>query len=666
SELKGVERSREKLEMELLYSRATVNGDLGSDGEELPEDSIYKARYERARRELEWMRGRLEQKHQEEVEGLVGLKKQVEKKLQDAYEEVEEQRGVVSQWKRKAARFQAELADLRHLLEEQTARNNLLEKKHRKFDGELALAVEEGKAERREKERIQREKDLLTAEKFAFEQQLNGLKLDLELKEEKLETMKKELDELTSSGRGDEEITSLRRTKHEMERKLKDQEEELDELSGQVGLLEQAKLRLEMSIESMRKEQRKELQLKDEEIEEYRAASQKKIKAMESQLEEEHEERTLLVREKHDLERKLMDAQDNARQAGNSDKVTQLKRELKRTRALLKDAQTMLERAQNDVGNKALLRQLKNQLEDAEFGRMAALKSKQGLELELSEVQIQMEDVTRVRNDLDSKLSVVQREKSSLQTHLEDVEEEMQEVMRKYKATVSQVSMDQMTISEQASQLASAEQEKGLLKEQLAELLAKVEVLQGDTMGQQTTKKLEVRIKELESRLELEGATRARLEAQIARLKDSIESLSAEASALQSKEQLSQEATRRANRQLRDLKEDFTGLQVRETEARSKIEELTGEIERLEEECGRTRSDLKLALQRIEDLTAAMEGGGESLDSDSDAERDDPDSDSSDDNFETFLSNPGKSDEFSLSPGHIDLSRLTPTKESEA
>ena len=58
------------------------------------------------------------------------------------------------------------------------------------------------------------------------------------------------------------------------------QEEELDELSGQVGLLEQAKLRLEMSIESMRKDHRKELQLKDEEIEEFRAASQKKIKGL--------------------------------------------------------------------------------------------------------------------------------------------------------------------------------------------------------------------------------------------------------------------------------------------------------------------------------------------------------------------------------------------------
>lgn len=53
--------------------------------------------------------------------------------LADAYEEVEEQRQVVSQWKRRVQKLNGEMHDLRLLLEEQTARNNLLEKKQRKY-----------------------------------------------------------------------------------------------------------------------------------------------------------------------------------------------------------------------------------------------------------------------------------------------------------------------------------------------------------------------------------------------------------------------------------------------------------------------------------------------------------------------------------------------------
>lgn len=53
--------------------------------------------------------------------------------LADAYEEVEEQRQVVGQWKRRVQKLNGEMHDLRLLLEEQTARNNLLEKKQRKY-----------------------------------------------------------------------------------------------------------------------------------------------------------------------------------------------------------------------------------------------------------------------------------------------------------------------------------------------------------------------------------------------------------------------------------------------------------------------------------------------------------------------------------------------------
>ena len=58
------------------------------------------------------------------------------------------------------------------------------------------------------------------------------------------------------------------------------QEEELDDLAGQVQMLEAAKVRLEMSIEQMRKENRRESSQRDEELEEVRITAQKKVKGI--------------------------------------------------------------------------------------------------------------------------------------------------------------------------------------------------------------------------------------------------------------------------------------------------------------------------------------------------------------------------------------------------
>lgn len=93
-------------------------------------------KYERVAKELEFTKRRLQTQHEHDLDQLVGLKKQLEKKLADAYEEVEEQRQVVGQWKRKNQKLSSEMNDLRMLLDEQNGRNNLLEKKQRKFDAE--------------------------------------------------------------------------------------------------------------------------------------------------------------------------------------------------------------------------------------------------------------------------------------------------------------------------------------------------------------------------------------------------------------------------------------------------------------------------------------------------------------------------------------------------
>ncbi|XP_011687230.1 PREDICTED: unconventional myosin-XVIIIa isoform X3 [Wasmannia auropunctata] len=610
---KNLQQTTERLEMELLYARAADLNGIASDGEEGEDGGVYRQRYEHAIRELEFTKRKMAQQHEDDLEQLVGLKKQLEKKLADAYEEVEEQRQVVGQWKRRVQKLNGEMHDIRLLLEEQTARNNLLEKKQRKFDSETQNLMNDLRQEKAQRERLAREKEIAIAEKFTVEQNLSDARLEIELKEERLRTLTQELEELTFGGKTEEEVVQLKKAKHELEKRAKDQEEELDDLAGQVQLLEQAKLRLEMSIEQQRKEMRKEMQQRDEELEDVRGNAHKKVKALELQLENEHEERTILLREKHELERRLvaLEEQDRADRVAEAETMQRLKRDLKRTKALLRDAQTMLERSKGDSTGKAALRQLKNQLEDAECARAVAIKAKQALEQELNETQASLEEAMRHRSEAEERANAANRERSELLSQLEENEEELAEVLKKYRAAVQQVSAEQGQLQEAQVQIAALEAEKSSLKDQLAELtqrLESVEQLGDPTANSLATRRLEFRAKELESKLELEQTTRARLETQIARLKESVDKLQTESALLRTKEQTAQDAARRLQRSLRDARDEASSAISREQEAVRARRDIEKSLEAAEAETKVARDDLRLALQRIDDLQSAIQG----------------------------------------------------------
>lgn len=88
----------------------------------------------------------------------------------------------------------------------------------------------------------------------------------------------------------------------------------------------------------------------------------------------------------------------------------------------------MLERSKGDSTGKAALRQLKNQLEDAECARAVAIKAKQALEQELNETQATLEEAMRHRSEAEERANAANRERSELLSQLEENEEELAEV----------------------------------------------------------------------------------------------------------------------------------------------------------------------------------------------------------------------------------------------
>ncbi|XP_060867262.1 unconventional myosin-XVIIIa-like isoform X3 [Metopolophium dirhodum] len=655
--------TNEQLEMQLLCMRSTdpslmsssssVAGTMSDDDSAVVNsdkgDQYYRRRYERVCRELEYAKKRLQQQHNDDMEQLLAMKKQLEKKLAGVYEDVEEQRQIVAQWKRKVNKLNSESNDLKLMLEESNSRNNLLEKKQKKFDTELHSLQEELKKEKAQREKITREKDMAMSDKFSMEQTLSSVKLELELKEQKVVGLNRELQELTFSGNTEEEVAALKRSKHQLESKLKDQEEELDDLAGQVQLLEQVKTRLEMGLEQERKEHRRELAQREQENEETRCSAAKKIKALECEIENEHEERTALIRERHDLERRLVDSEDRerCRSMNDQESIARLRRDMKKLKALLRDAQTVQEQRSDSQANRIAMRQLRNQLEDAESARDSALKARSLAETDLAEVTASLDEAQVAKRTAEERAAGLARDKNHLQGQLDENEEELAEVLKKYRGTVQQLSAEQTVQQEQASRIAELDTDRANLQERLAELTFRLDNMEthGDPAGSLNLKRLQLRVTELESKLQLELTTRTRLEVQIARLKETVDRLESERETAQCKENAAQEAVRKMQRSLREARESMAERESRESADVNRKRALEKRAEQAESEVSTVKSDLALALQRIDDLQAAMTGDLDDDDDEFRSSSDDDDDDGgdgdSDDSVTTFLANQG-------------------------
>jgi len=425
-----------------------------------------------------------------------------------------------------------------------------------------------------------------------------------------------------SSSIDDLELRDLRRAKREVELRLVDREDQVEELGNQVEMLLSVKNRLENELSQVKKEFKREIADKEDELEDTRASAAKRIKNLEQQLETEHEERLSFVRERHDLEGKIMTLKDAIDHGNSEEEVKKLRKDLKRSKALLKDAQLMLEKQNSDGMNKIILRQLKTQLEDAEFARTAALKARGNIELELVETNSMLEDTTRAKTDLEEKLVKVSRERADLVQQVRENDEEMVELMKKYKASVSACSIDQITIQDQALTIQQLETERNRAQELLAEMEVKLDHFKGEQVSVAQHRRLELKLREMESKLELEQTSKGRLETQIGRLKEVIDGLNKDNENLRSREKGSNDELKKANKSLREVREGLAALQGKDSEYVQKKLDFEKQLELSEAETIAVRNELKIAQRRIEDLQVAIQGDMDTSVGDSDEDDD--------------------------------------------
>uniref|UniRef100_A0A4W5L0W6 Myosin XVIIIAa n=1 Tax=Hucho hucho TaxID=62062 RepID=A0A4W5L0W6_9TELE len=602
-----MKKQMECMEMEVMEARLIRTAELNGDVDDDDSGGEWRLKYDRAIRETEFTKKRLQQEFEDMLETEQQSKRPLERRLTDLQADNDEVQRSVQQLKKKCSRLTAELQDTKLHLEGQQSRNHDLEKKQRKFDLEQSQAQDEVLRERTQREKLGRERDMMTGELFSLCQQLQDKDMELCAVQLKVEHLEAELKDLSSQESKDEaSLSKNKKTLRDLEAKVKDQEEELDEQAGTIQMLEQAKLRLEMGMVSLRQTHSKDIDGKDEEVEEIRQSCSKKLKQMEVQLEEEYDDKQKVLRERRELEAKLLSAQD---QVGCRDVETEkrLRKDLKRTKVLLADAQIMLDHLKNNALSKRETAQLKNLLEESEFMCAVAVKSRKGMEIEIEDLHIQMEEVVKVKMSLEEQVSRLQREKNDLQSRMEEDQEDMNELMKKHKAAVSQSARDLAQISDLQVQLEEAMKEKQEIQDKLQSLHSQLEFQEQSMVEKSLVSRQEAKIRELETKLEYERTQIKRLESLTGRLKENLEKMTEERDHRGNGENREKEQNKRVQRQMRDIKEEMAELSKKEAEASRKKHELDMDIESLEAANQSLQLDLKLAFKRIGDLQAAIE-----------------------------------------------------------
>ncbi|KAG3278378.1 myosin XVIIIB [Ictidomys tridecemlineatus] len=562
----------------------------------------WQMRFDCAQMENEFLRKRLQQ-CEERLDSELTSRKELEQKLAELQGAYEEARKTAHQLKRKCHHLTWDLEDTRVLLENQQGRNHELEKKQKKFDMQLAQALGESVFEKSMREKVSQENNSMRWELGQLQQQVKQKEqetMKLRQEVETLQTQKQEL--LESSSVGKDGVAGLKERLWKLESSKLEQEKIQNQQENTIKQLEQLRQRFELEIERMKQMHQKDREDQEEELEDIRQSCQKRLHQLEMQLEQEHEEKQMVLHEKQDLEGLIGTLCD---QIGHRDFDVEkrLRRDLKRTHALLSDVQLLLATMEDSKTSvsKEELEKVHSQLEQSEAKCEDALKTQKALTTDLENMHSELENMTRSKSLGFSGLGA--QEAPGPHGHVLFVSH--------------QSAADIGQIQELQQELEETKKEKHKLQEQLQVAEMRVQYLEQSTVDRAIVSRQEAAICDLENKTEFQKVQIKRLEVLVIRLRDSLIKMGEDLSQAQASESKQRESSQYYQRRLEELKADMEELVQREAEASRRCMELEKYVEELAAVRQTLQTDLETSIRRIADLQAALE---EVASSDSDAE----------------------------------------------
>uniref|UniRef100_A0A9J7YLG1 Myosin, heavy chain 11a, smooth muscle n=1 Tax=Cyprinus carpio carpio TaxID=630221 RepID=A0A9J7YLG1_CYPCA len=502
------EETRQKLQFSTKLRQ--MEDDRNALQEQLEEESEAKRNVERHVSTLNLQLSDYKKKL-EEVSGNVELleegKKRLQRDLEAANTQFEEKAAAYDKLEKTKNRLQQELEDTLMDLDNQRQLVSNLEKKQKKFDQMLA-------EEKSISNKYADERDRAEAE--AREKETKALSLARALEEaqearEELERANKalraEMEDLVSS-KDDvgKSVHELEKSKRGLEAQVEEMKTQLEELEDELQAAEDAKLRLEVNMQALKAQFERDLQGRDEQGEEKKRQLVKQVRELETELEDERKQRTLIAASKKKLEGDIKDLEGQIETSNKGRE--EANKQLRKLQAQMKDFQRELDDAQ--AAREEVLSSAK------ENERKAKTLEAELLQLhELVYRNITAKMCYKLICDLtEPQRSALADEKRRLEAKIQQLEEELEEEqgnmeMLNDKLRKSAQQVDQLTNELQAERTTSQKNESArqLMERQNKELKAKLQEMENQVKSKfkSSITALEAKVAQLEEQLDQES-----------------------------------------------------------------------------------------------------------------------------------------------------------------
>ncbi|NWW91844.1 MY18B protein, partial [Rhynochetos jubatus] len=563
--LESVEKQLEEAQQLVLLREMKISGSGGGDE--------WQVRFDCAQTEVAFLQKRLAQLEQR-LESELGSHRQLCPQLVEVQAACEAAKKVSQQLRRRCWRLVYELEDARVLAESQQSRSHELEKRQKKFDLQLAQALGESAFEKSLREKVSQENTSLRWEMGKLQQSLEQKEAEVASLAQRTTVLAGRVQELSTPGTLDARaVPALKKQLWDLEASASEQRKELERQTAAVDHLEQVHQRLELEIERMKQIHQKELEDKDEELEDVRQSCQRRLRQLEMQLEQEYEEKQMVLHEKQDLEGLVGTL---CEQIGHRDFDVEkrLRRDLRRTRALLADVQLLLAAPGEPGASAQELERLRKQLEESKAECAEAQRSQQTMALEVENLHTEMETLSRNKTLVDEQLYQLQHERADLLKRIDEDQEDLNELMAKHKALIAQSATDIAQIRELQTQVEDVKKEKQSLQEKLQAVQARAAQLEQCPAERSIISRQEARIRDLESQLDFQAVQMKRFEVLVLRLRDSIIKMGEELEKAAESEAREKESTRYYQKRMEEMKADMDELVQRELESSRRRVEL--------------------------------------------------------------------------------------------
>ncbi|XP_063063321.1 myosin-7-like [Engraulis encrasicolus] len=447
------------------------------------------------------------------TEELEDSKKKLAQRLQDAEEAVEAVNAKCSSLEKTKHRLQNEIEDLMVDVERSNAAATALDKKQRNFDKVLSEWKQKFEESQTELEGSQKEARSLGTELFKLKNSYEESLDHLETMKRENKNLQEEISDLTEQlGETGKNIHELEKSRKTLEQEKAEMQTALEEAEGSLEHEEGKILRAQLEFNQVKADIERKLAEKDEEMEQAKRNQARVVDTLQSSLESETRSRNEALRVKKKMEGDLNEMEIQLSQANRQ--AAEAQKQLKGLHGHLKDSQLHLDesqRANDDLKENIAIVDRRNNLLQAELDELRSLveqteRGRKLAEQELLDVSERVQLLHSQNTSLLNQKKKLEGDTNQLQNEVEEAVGESRNAEEKAKKAITDAAMMAEELKKEQDTSAHLERMKKNMEQTIKDLQHRLDEAEQIAMkgGKKQIQKLESRVRELESEVEME------------------------------------------------------------------------------------------------------------------------------------------------------------------